>query len=126
MTDERDLIEQIGGPESVHEIVVDMYERVFADPDLSHFFENVDRDRLAKMQLEFIVSALGGPVSQSSRELHAVHRPMNISPAQFSAFVHHFLDAMLSKGIPQRIADAAMSELATYRDRIVGSSNVDG
>ncbi|MFK7736213.1 MAG: group 1 truncated hemoglobin [Pirellulaceae bacterium] len=124
--EEQDLIGQIGGPERVHEIVTGMYARIFADPDLSHFFENVDRDRLAKMQLEFILSALGGPVSRSSRELHAIHWPLKISPSQFTAFVHHFLDAMLAMGVAQNVADAAMSELATYRDRIIGDSNVDG
>jgi hemoglobin len=120
------FLERIGGVEAVAEIVRDMYELVLQDSELSPFFVNVDMQRLQSMQFEFIASALGGPVSYSGAELQAIHAHRGITPHHFSRFVGHLATAMERRGVASSDIDQMLGQMAMYRDRIVGASNVDG
>ena len=77
------------------------------------------------MQFEFIASALGGPVHYSGAELRAVHSGRGIENQHFARFVGHFADA-LHAGADGRTVDAALAQLATYRDKVVGGPTSDG
>ncbi|MFN3190575.1 MAG: group I truncated hemoglobin [Aureliella sp.] len=120
------LLSDLGGPESVFEIVSEMYERVFQDPELAPFFEHTDAEHLKKMQYEFLVSALGGPVNYSGAELQAAHTGRGIQPAHFSRFVSHFDEVLEERDVDKRTRESIVSQLAMHRDRIVGGANVDG
>jgi hemoglobin len=120
------LFERLGGAEVIFAIVGRMYDLVLADEELSPFFANVELERLRKMQYEFIASALGGPVSYSGAELQAVHSGRNITPRHFSRFVGHLATAMEEKGAGPQEIDEMLGQMAMFRDRIVGSANVDG
>lgn len=121
-----ELIEQVGGPEVVAELVREMYARVLQDAELSPFFEKVDQERLSRMQYEFLVSALGGPVQYTGAELSAIHAGRGITAAHFARFVGHMADAMEDRGIEPQIIDKMLGHLAMYRDKIIGSATVDG
>ena len=121
-----ELIDRMGGAEAVREIVSTMYDRVVEDPDLAHFFSGVDLERLKRMQYEFIAAALGGPVRYSGAELQAVHQNRGITPTHFAKFVGHLADVMELRGVAKADVDAMLGQIAMYRDKIVGASNVDG
>lgn len=123
---EQNVIDEMGGPEVVHEVIEDMYRRVFADEALSGFFEGVDQDRLIRMQYEFVLSAFGGPVQYTGAELRSVHQGKNIQPQDYSKFVTHLVEAMEARDMDRSLIDQVLAELAMYRDKIVGISNVDG
>jgi hemoglobin len=120
------LFDAMGGAESVHAIVKTMYEAVMTDAVLAPFFANSDIQRLHQMQFEFIASALGGPVRYSGNELHAIHAGRGIQPQHFSKFVGHLADAMEQHGATSEQVDSMLGSMAMFRDRIVGSANVDG
>lgn len=120
------LFERLGGAEGVAEIVESMYARVLDDELLSPFFRNVDMERLRQMQYEFLASALGGPVRYSGAELQAIHAGRGIEGRHFSAFVGHMVSAMEEHGASKQQVDEMLGQIALYRDRIVGSANVDG
>ncbi len=120
------LFDALGGAENVAKIVDSMYDKVLADPVLSPFFASVDLGRLRKMQFEFIASALGGPVSYSGSELQSVHAKHSISAKHFAQFVGHLADAMAEHSATPEQIDEMLGKIAMYRDRIVGSANVDG
>lgn len=121
-----DLFEQFGGAKQLAEIVRDMYERVQADPELAHFFENVEMDRLHRMQYEFLSSALDGPVDYTGAELTAIHKGKGITGHHFALFCNHFANAAEAKGVSSSSVDAALARLAIYKDKITGDTNVDG
>ena len=125
MSDDQ-VFERIGGADAVAQIVKDMYDRVLVDDELADFFKNVDMTHLRRMQLEFIVSALGGPVTYSGAELQAIHAGRGITAHHFSKFVGHLADAMEAHQVSKDDIDKTLGRLATYRDRIIGSANVDG
>jgi hemoglobin len=121
-----ELFDELGGAEKVALIVETMYTRVLADPELGPFFEGTDVSRLRKMQFEFIASALGGPVAYSGGELQAKHAGRGITPHHFSLFVGCLADSMKEHGATPEQIDRMLGLIAMYRDRIVGSANVDG
>lgn len=123
---EESLFDRLGGASAVLSIVQEMYSRVLQDPELAPFFEHTDLDRLGKMQFEFMASALGGPVSYSGAELQAIHAGRGIKPTHFARFVGHLADAMEEHGASKSDIDEMLGQMAMYRDRIVGSANVDG
>lgn len=120
------LFEQLGGAKGVAAVVDDMYDRVLADPDLAHFFDQVDTQRLRQMQFEFIASALGGPVRYSGAELQAIHAGRGITTRHYAQFVGHLVDAMSARGVAEDAIQATLGRLAMYRDKITGIANVDG
>lgn len=123
---ETELLERLGGPEAIAEIVKDTYERVLADPELSPFFDDVAMDRLRRMQYEFIVSALGGPIAYSGAEITMAHRGRGISGSHFAKFCGCFADAMEARGVSSRDVDQSLSRLAMYKDKVTGDANIDG
>ena len=127
MSDEStDLFQRLGGSEKILSVVRDMYSRVFADPELAHFFAKVDKERLPQMQFQFLASAFGGPVYYSGSELTAIHKQHKINAKQFAKFCGHFADALEDSGASKRDVDDALARLAIYRDKITGEANVDG
>jgi hemoglobin len=120
------LFEELGGAEVVAGIVNQMYDAVTRDEELAPFFAQTDMQRLRKMQYEFIASALGGPVHYSGAELQGIHAGRGITPHHFSRFVGHLIDAMEDHGASKAQVDQMLGMVAMYRDRIVGSANVDG
>ncbi len=121
-----ELFQRLGGAEGVSEIVGEMYRRVLDDGELAPFFKNVPMERLQKMQLQFISSALDGPINYTGAELTAVHAGRGITSQHFAKFCGHFADAMEHFGKNSRDIDNALGRLATYKDKITGDSNVDG
>jgi hemoglobin len=123
---DQELFEQLGGVDGVAQLVELFYQRVIQDQELAPFFAKVDMDRLRKMQYEFIVSALGGPVHYSGTELREAHAGRGITNQHFAKFVGHLADAMEHQGISHHLVDAMLGRLATYRDKIVGGPTSDG
>jgi hemoglobin len=123
---EQTLFDTLGGPAGVAEIVHEMYSRVLADPELAPFFQNVQIDRLRRMQYQFIASALDGPIDYSGAELTAVHKNRGITGHHFAKFCGHFADALEAHGASRFDVDQALGRLATYKDKITGETNIDG
>ncbi len=123
---EQELLERLGGPTAVAGFVQELYDRVLADPELAPFFEKTSMGRLRKMQHEFLVAALDGPVSYSGAELTAVHRGRGITDRHFAKFCGHFADVLEAKDVSSLDVDLVLSRLSMTKDKVVGTSNTDG
>ena len=121
-----ELMDRLGGPAAIAELVDDMYRRISADEELSPFFEGVDMQRLRNMQYEFIASALGGPVAYSGQELQSIHAGRGITAKHFSKFVGHLASAMEDRNVAADDVHEMLGKIAMYRDKVIGSANVDG
>lgn len=127
MSDEsKNLFHRFGGSTGVAAIVNDMYDRVLADEELAPFFANSSLKHLRHMQFQFLASALDGPVTYTGAELNQIHRGRGITGNHFAKFCGYFADAAEAAGVEARDIDDALGRLATYKDKITGTSNVDG
>lgn len=122
----RSLFESLGGAKGVRGAVDDMYDRVLADEELAPFFENISMDRLRRMQTTFVASMIDGPVRYTGAELSQVHRHLKITRHHFSRFCGHMADALEARNVDPELIDQVLARLATYSDKVTGSSNVDG
>jgi len=79
---------RIGGNEAVESVVADFYDRVFSDPLLQPYFEDIDRDALYAHQVQFISAVAGGPVSYDGADMQAAHEEWE-SPGKPSVALRH-------------------------------------
>jgi len=120
------LYERLGGDVAIDEVTFDFYRRVFADPELSPFFEGVAPERLQTMQREFFAAALDGPIRYSGRPLIEVHAGLGVKPRHLSRFLDHLMEAFADRGIGEQDRYEIYSRINTYADEITGSTTVDG
>ena len=124
--EKRTLYERLGGDEAIDEAIFDFYRRVFADPELSPFFEGVAADRLKAMQREFFAAALDGPIRYSGRPLTEVHAGLGIQARHVSRFLDHLMEAFADRGIGEHDRREIYDRIDIYADEITGSTSVDG
>jgi hemoglobin len=67
------IYQRIGGEAAISAAVDRFYERVLADPTLSHFFSGVSMARLKAHQFAFLSQALGGPKQYSGASMRDAH-----------------------------------------------------
>lgn len=73
----------LGGEVGLRKILVDFYDRLFADVMVGYFFRNSDKSHLVERQLQFMGRALGGPQDYEGLPLVAAHAPFQIRPGHF-------------------------------------------
>lgn len=120
------LYERIGGEEAIQSLVYAFYRRIFADPELSPFFEGMPEDRLQTMQREFFAAALDGPIVYTGRPLHEVHFGLGIELRHLSRFLDHMMEALSDFPISDQDRYEIRSQINTYADEITGSSQIAG
>jgi hemoglobin len=120
------LYDRVGGDAGVDALIVVFYRRVFADPELSPFFEGVPRDRLRTMQHEFFSAALDGPVAYGGRPLREVHAGLGIQLRHLSRFLGHLMETLSEHSITEADRYEIYSRINTYADEITGSTPIGG
>src|ERR1700709_921869 len=94
------LWESLGGEEQMAKVVSDFVDAAVADPRVNYSRSgrfSTEADLLTRTKpsaLEFLSHATGGPLSYSGRSLQEIHSRMNITEAEFAAFVGHFKCAL--------------------------------
>lgn len=83
------MYQSIGGDAGLTELVDVFYERLWADPELKHYFDGIDRAELKRHQRMFLTYVLGGPDAFEGRPLPEAHRGLNITNEAFDSVAHH-------------------------------------
>ena len=114
-TMENSLFVQIGGTEAITRLVATFYTRVLSDPELKHFFKDVEMAKLRRMQVEMFSAALGGPQQYTGRPMIKAHRHLKIGLQDYQRFVRHLFDTLDDAGF-------GLSEQERYE--VVGRLNI--
>jgi hemoglobin len=112
------IYDEIGGSTAVAAVVDSFYERVLADPHLTHYFEGVDVKRLKGHQRGFIAAAIGGAELYTGRSMREAHATLHIRPEHFDLVVGHLVDTMTSLNVPDSIIGQIGAKLTPLRDEI--------
>ena len=112
----------IGGASAVTAVVDAFYQRVLADPELSHFFTDVDIPRLKRHQVMLVSHVLGGPVTYDGRSLADAHEHLPIEPEHFRRVVEHLVDALDKAGVPSDVIGRVGTALQGSEPEIVGTN----
>lgn len=120
------LYDRLGGRQAINGCVTEFYTRVLADPELAPFFEGVDVEALTHMQQEFFAAALGGPPTQSGSTLADTHAGRGIQPRHVASFTGHFIDTMLTRGLPPDAVAEVADRITLLAQDVVGPSVESG
>lgn len=86
------LYERLGGYDAIAAVVSDLLPRLRGDPQLGHFWQHRSDDNLRRSKqllVDFLCSSAGGPVYYAGRDMKTSHQGMNISEANWTAFLGH-------------------------------------
>lgn len=115
------LYERIGGEPAVTAAVERFYERVLADPELKHFFDDVSISRLKAHQLAFLSQALGGPRQYSGASMHDAHSRLPIEQRHFDGVAVHLVETLRELTVPEDIIGAIGAALTPLSEQIVNT-----
>jgi hemoglobin len=118
-TDAATDYERVGGGPAVAEVVRRFYELVLADPQLQHYFVDVDMTRLKRHQVLLVSQVLGGPAEYDGRDLAEAHAGLNIGNDDFGRVVQHLTAALEESGVDSDIIGRVGAALAGTAPDIV-------
>lgn len=116
---DRPLYERIGGSEAISAAIDAFYERVLDDPRVSHYFDEVDLNRLKRQQQQFFEFGTGGPATYDVGRIGRVHDPYDIDQNAYDVFVGHFEDTLRAFALPDRERGELMDAVHSFHDAIV-------
>ncbi len=93
---------------------------VLADARINELFTATDPAQLAPLLVDQICEATGGPCRYTGRTMEDVHTGLNISEAQFAAFVEDLVSAMNEHRVPQHAQDQLLAALGGMKAQVVG------
>ncbi|QLG49679.1 group I truncated hemoglobin [Natrinema halophilum] len=121
MTDS--LYERLGGEDSIAAVVDEFYDRVVADEQVAHYFDDVDMQKQRAHQTQFISSVADGPVEYSGEKMETAHAALGITSADFQAIATHLEEALMEFDVDEDDREMVLSEIASYRDAIVTAAD---
>lgn len=117
-----ELLDIIGGEETVRGATELFYKKVFADETLRPFFQTTDMDQLRARQRMFLSMLLGGAAPYTGKDIASAHagvRGMGLNDGHFDRFMRHFRDALKEVGVEQRKAKKVLKLLESKRGTVL-------
>ncbi|HZP67541.1 MAG TPA: group 1 truncated hemoglobin [Rudaea sp.] len=114
------LYRDLGGTEGITKLVDAFFPRLNSDARINTLFRNVDHDDLRRLVIEQLCAATGGPCTYSGRSMEEAHSGLNLTNADFDAFVQDFTAAMNQVKVPKADQKQLLAMLAPMRADIVG------
>ena len=113
--------ERIGGGPAVSAVVDEFYQRLTADDQVGHYFQEVSLPTLKRHQVLMITTILGGPNQYDGRPLDEAHKPLGITDSDYQRVGSHLMSCLQDAGVPDDIQGRVGVALGQVRDSIVAS-----
>ena len=85
-SDKSIAFEEMGGRAAIERVTFAFYERIYDDPWLKQFFDDIPRDHIESQQNDFMQTALGGPNRYSGKTPPSAHQHIYITQEIYDAF----------------------------------------
>ena len=121
MTSSRDttLYERIGGSDAIEAAIEAFYERVLDDDRISHYFDNINMERLKRRQKTFFEYGTGGPATYDVGNINILHARHDIDQGAYDIFIGHFEDTLNAFGVPEQEHEELMMSIHSFRDDVI-------
>ncbi|HST29140.1 MAG TPA: group 1 truncated hemoglobin [Rudaea sp.] len=114
------LYRELGGTPGIT-LVVDLFlVRLNADARINTLFAHVDHADLRRLVIEQLCAATGGPCVYSGRSMEEAHSGLNLTEADFSAFMGDLVAAMDEAKVPLAQQNRLIALLTPMKPQIVG------
>ena len=117
------LYERLGGWDNIGQIVSDTIALHQENPEIAHYFEGVDTDKLAGHVTAFFAAGTGGPAKYEGRDMTSTHANMNMSDADFDSAVADVLKAVEKNGIGATEQAEVAAILESLRPAVMGTAD---
>ena len=116
------LYERLGGWDSINQIVRDTIALHLENPEIAHYFKDVDHEKLAGHVTAFFAAGTGGPAKYEGRDMTSAHAGMNMSDADFDSAVADVLKAVKKNGIGETEQAEVAAILESLRPAVMGTA----
>lgn len=119
---EKPLYERLGGYDAIAAVTNDLLPRLQSDPQLGRFWKHRGEDGIARekqLVIDFLCSSAGGPMYYTGRDMKTVHKGMQISESDWSAFLRHLNASLDAFQVPQRERDEVVAFIQSTKSDIV-------
>ena len=116
------LYERLGGDDGLTKIVNDTIALHHKNPDIAHYFTNVDDDVLAGHVIAFFAAGTGGPVNYQGRDMTTTHASMDMSDADYDSAVADVLKSVKANGVDVESAAEVAAILESLRPAVMGTA----
>jgi len=113
------LYDRLGGEPAVGAVVNEFYDRVLADDQVAHYFDDVEMSDQRSHQTKFLSAVTGGPTQYEGDDMQTAHEGMGISDAEFGAIATHLDGALREFDVEKADREAVMEAVEGFRDDIV-------
>ncbi len=116
------LFQRLGGREGVEALVEDLAVRVREDPEIGHYFAEVDEVELNRHRTMFFSALLGGSEEYGGRSIRSAHAPFRLSERDFDAFMALITLTLAGSSARPRDQRSILRALERLRSTVVHSS----
>lgn len=114
------LYRELGGTPGITQVVDAFLARVNGDARINTLFTKVDHADLRRLVIEQLCQATGGPCVYSGRSMEEAHSGLNLSEADYSAFMGDLVAAMDDSKVPLAQQNRLIALLTPMKSQIVG------
>ena len=114
------LYRALGGQDGIAKVVDASLAEIHGDLRINILFEKTDMADLRRLLIEQICEATGGPCKYSGRSMEEAHSGLNLTDADFDAFVQDLVRAMDSQHVPKDLQKQLLDLLGPMRPQVVG------
>jgi hemoglobin len=111
---------ELGGTPGITSVVDAFLPRINGDARINTLFRNVDHDDLRRLVIEQLCAATGGPCTYTGRSMEEAHSGLNLTEADFEAFVDDLVASMNQLKVPKPSQKKLLALLAPMKPQIVG------
>ena len=114
------LYRALGGEAGITRVVDAALAEIHGDLRINIFFEKTDMADLRRLVIEQLCAATGGPCTYSGRSMEEAHSGLNLTDADFDAFVEDLVRAMNKEKVPEDLQKQLLGVLGPMRPQVVG------
>ena len=114
------LYDELGGTAAITKVVDAFLTRINHDARINTLFAKTDHNDLRRLVIEQLCEATGGPCKYTGRSMEEAHSGLNLTNADFSAFMGDLVAAMDDLKVPLEQQNKLIALLAPMKPQIVG------
>ena len=114
------LYRELGSTPGITHVVDLFLVRLNADARINTLFAHVDHADLRHLVIEQLCAATGGPCVYTGRSMEEAHSGLNLTEADFSAFMGDLVMAMDEDKVPLAQQNRLIALLTPMKPQIVG------
>jgi len=114
------LYVELGGTAGITKVVDLFLARINGDARINTLFAKTDHNDLRRLVIEQLCEGSGGPCKYTGRSMEEAHSGLNLTNADFSAFMGDLVAAMDEAKVPLAQQNKLIALLTPMKPQIVG------